>query len=101
MITSASEYKTKMDAKRAILTAANGTGNPELAFTVLTGILKALEDELEDALLRRREAPTSVTIRIDPVILGNPALLQVRNYLINLGYTVTPNVGGGQVVISW
>lgn len=101
MIISATEFKTKMDAKRAILTAAQGTANPDLAFRVLTGILKSLEDELDDALLRRGEAPASVTVRIDPAILGNPALLQVRSYLVNLGYTVNANVGAGTVVISW
>jgi hypothetical protein len=101
MIPPASEFKTKLDAKRAILVAADGTANPRLARHILFNLLRSLEEELERALMDPDLAPASVQVRVDPAILGNPALLQVRTFLLNLGYTVTANVAGGLVTISW
>lgn len=101
MILPASEYKIKMDAKRAILNAVAGAENPELALQLLRGILDAADDELDRALKRGLTAPTSVVVRVDPEILGQPGLPQLRSLFINLGYTVTPNIPGGQVTISW
>jgi len=90
-----------LDSKRAILNAADSTGNPMLARRILIGLLQVLQQELESIRDNPENAPTSVTINVDPVILSNPALLQVRNYLINLGYSVTANVPSGLVTLSW
>jgi hypothetical protein len=105
-ILSAAEFKVKMDAKRVLLTAVQGSSKPEVARNFLLGVLRTVTEEFGRVLLRDPSAPTSITISLDTLQISpadraelGPLLTQVRTYLISLGYAVS--VSNGVATISW
>jgi hypothetical protein len=102
----AAEYKTKMDAKRALLTAILASPKPSVARAYVEGVLRVVSDEFQRVLLLSPTAPTSISLPLDAVQIGvgdradlSPLLAQIRTYIIALGYTVV--VANGVATISW
>lgn len=102
----ASEFKQKIDAKRVLLTAVQGSAKPEVAQNFLAGVLRVLLEEFNRVLINSPAAPTSLSIALDAAQIGagdradiSPLLPQIRTYLISLGYAVS--VTNGVATISW
>jgi hypothetical protein len=105
-ILSAAEFKVKMDAKRVLLNAVQGSPKPEVAKAFLEGVLRVLVEEFNRVLVYSPSAPTSISLSLDAAQIGigdradiSPLLIQIRTYLISLGYGV--NVANGVATISW
>lgn len=99
MIPLATEFKLKIDQRRLVINASNGTANPELTRAVLFGLLNAIEEALQQALTSPNFTGTSVQVAVDPLILANPDAPRIRNLLVALGYSVS--LANGIATISW
>lgn len=98
MIPLASQFKAQVDARRAVMTAANQSNNPRLTRENLALILRTMEEEMNAVLDSAHRAPTEVKVSVEARLIG-PDLATIAAYFTSRGYSFS--YAAGVATISW